>query len=108
MGWEVLQLTKGFLAVKFGSDGHGLLLELSAGDEVKVLGSSVIPGCVEIAYNGERFHIFDVDLQSHSSRPAAVAASGRRHEWLARVKGPNRCAVNISIPPGSISVSPNH
>jgi hypothetical protein len=103
MGWEVLQLTKGFLAVKFGADGHGLLLELSAGEQVKVLGSSVIPGCVEIAYRGERLHIFDVDLRSHSDPPAMVAP-GQRRAWLAHVKGASRCAVNISYAAGNISV----
>jgi hypothetical protein len=106
MGWVVLQLTKGFLAVKFGADGHGLLFELSAGEQVRVLGSSVIPGCVEIAYEGERFHIFDVDLRSHSGRPAAVglASAGRRPEWLGHVKGASRCAVNISYPAGNVLV----
>jgi hypothetical protein len=102
MGWEVLQLTKGFLAVKFGADGHGLLIELSAGEQVKVLGSSVIPGCVEIAYRGERLHMFDVDLRSHSNRPA-VAAPDRRDAWLAHVKGAGRCAVNASSPAGNVS-----
>ena len=73
MGREVLQLTKGLLAVKYGADGHGLLFRLSVGDQVELLSSSVIPGCVEIARNGERFHVFDVDLRSHSNRQVVFA-----------------------------------
>ena len=82
MGREVLRLTKGFLAVKFGADGHGLLFRLPAGAEVEVLGLSAIPACVEIVYNDERFNMFKVDLRSHSIGPAASAlvASGRR-QW---------------------------
>jgi hypothetical protein len=86
MGREVLRLTKGFLTVKFGPDGHGLLVRLPAGAEVELLGSSAIPGCVEIAYNRERFNMFEVDLRGHSSRPAALAlvASDRRQWKVAR------------------------
>ncbi len=82
MGREILRLTKGFLAVKFGADGHGLLFRIPAGARVELLGSSAIPGCVEIAYNDECFNMFEVDLRGHSSRPAALVlvASGRR-EW---------------------------
>lgn len=86
MGREVLRLTKGFLTVKFGADGHGLLVRLPAGAEVEVLGSSAIPGCVEIAHNDERFNMFEVDLRGHSSCPAALAlvASGPRQWKVAR------------------------
>jgi hypothetical protein len=74
---EVFRLTKSLLAVKFCTDRAGLLLKLPAGADVYVLGSSVIPDCLEIVYNDEHYNIFKRDLLCHSTgRRASMAATG--------------------------------
>ena len=75
MKGEVFRLTKSLLAVKFGTGQKGLLLKLPVGADVFVLGSSVIPNCLEIDCNGERYNIFQQDLLCHST--------GRRAPLLA-------------------------
>ncbi len=71
---EVFRLTKAFVVVKFDSDGQASLVTLPAGAEVGLLGSSVVPGCVQIVYNDGSFNIFEEDLRGYStSRCAALA-----------------------------------
>jgi hypothetical protein len=74
---EVFRLTKSLLVVKFDTDRKGLLLKLPVGADVCVLGSSVIPSCLEIVCNEEYYNIFERDLLCHSSdRRASMAATG--------------------------------
>jgi hypothetical protein len=74
---EVLRLTRSLLVVKFDTERRGLLLKLPVGAEVCVLGSSVIPTCLEIVCNDEHYSIFERDLSCYSTdRPASIAAHG--------------------------------
>ena len=74
---ETYRLTKSLLVVKFGADRQGLLLNLPVGADVYVLGSSVIPNCLEIVCNDEHYNIFKRDLLCHSTgERASMAAHG--------------------------------
>ena len=72
---EQFRLTKSLLAVQFCTGAETLLLRLPVGANVGILGSSVIPGCLEIDCKDEHYHIFKEDLLRYSTgRRAPMAA----------------------------------
>jgi hypothetical protein len=65
---ERFRLTKSLLAVQFNIDQQTRgFLALPVGTDVRVLGPSEIPACVEINCKDENYQVFRRDLLSNST-----------------------------------------
>jgi hypothetical protein len=56
------RLRKSFAVVHFDPSGKGRIVFLLEGAELKVVGSSRLPGCCEVLSGNELYNIFETDL----------------------------------------------
>jgi len=80
---------KSFAVVHFDECGKGLIAFLPEGAEVRVVGPSRIPKCVEIVYQSRSYNIFEVDLFG----PCAMPVDCSRTVRAGRVKPVRALAV---------------
>ncbi len=58
----VYRLRKSFAAVQFDPVGKGCIVFLPEGAELRVVGSSRMSGCFEVAHEDQLYNVFKVDL----------------------------------------------
>ncbi len=66
---KMYRLRKCFAVVQFDVGVRGRIVFLPQGAEVRIVGSSCLPECFEVAHEGQRYNIFKADLLSSWSTP---------------------------------------
>jgi hypothetical protein len=69
------RLEKSFAVVHFELAGKGRIVFLPEGAELRMVGSSCLSECFEVAHQGQAYHIFKVDLLGPWSMPLKKRAN---------------------------------
>jgi hypothetical protein len=63
---ETFRLASKLNVVKMRKDNEGEVFTLPAGAIIVVRSPSIVPGCLEIQYEGESYNVFEEDLRERS------------------------------------------